>query len=79
MSYPKTCILCKHYLFFGGEPDYSDFTPGDEWESECKRGRWHMSGRHTYTEEYRETLLTANTCKDFELCDLLKKEQDDNI
>jgi hypothetical protein len=66
---PKTCLLCKHFHFDGGERGYSDMTPGTRWSSRCRLNHWEMSGCEVTTEEYRTNMLSANYCDDFVMSD----------
>ena len=34
---PKTCTLCNHFRFEGGERGYSKLTPGSDWSSRCEK------------------------------------------
>ena len=61
-----TCILCKHWWFNGGEPYYSDLTPGENWTSRCKKGMWEAHGANEYEGTYRKKLLIAQICNKFE-------------
>lgn len=65
MPNPLTCILCVHWRFDGGEPDYSTLTPGSDWASYCARQVWRANGHRETEETYRAKLLTANRCQMF--------------
>ena len=67
MNIPKTCILCKSMEFDGGEPHYSEYTPGSNWSSCCVKDHWEMSGTALSNEEYRLNLMMAEGCPDFEM------------
>ena len=66
MSVPKTCILCQHMWFYGGEPDYSEYTPGSYWQAECRKKHWEMHGCSVDQDKFCENLMMAEGCKDFE-------------
>lgn len=63
---PKTCILCKHMAFDGGELDYSEYTPGSEWSSDCAMRHWSMGGSDVSENTYVKNMMTAEGCPDFE-------------
>ena len=31
----RVCVVCKHFVFDPGCPDWSDVTPGDDWSMQC--------------------------------------------
>ena len=65
MSDPRTCILCRHWdIFFEG--DYSDQTPGSGFYSRCMKSHWSIYGYELSRKAYREKILTANNCNDYE-------------
>jgi hypothetical protein len=66
MNKPLVCILCEHFIFDCGSPDYSADTPGDNWSCYCTFQHFHMSGCGVSNEEYRSNLLKADTCKDLQ-------------
>ena len=71
----KVCVLCKHLEFDPGYPDYSEYTPGEDWSSGCTYNRYNDGqqnplawstdslGRIKSADDYRKFLLTANDCK----------------
>ena len=61
----RTCIDCEHWLFDSGEPGWSEYTPGVDASSSCRRGHWTMD-ENTTEDGYRDHLRTARKCKDFE-------------
>lgn len=67
-----SCVACKHWRFDEGEPDYSELTPGTEWNSSCEKGHWDVGGAYTSREKFRSCLLQAEKCNDFEILDDLK-------
>lgn len=66
MKVRRTCILCTHFHFDGGEPDYSELTPGTRASIRCSKGVfWHCL--ETLSEEdYRAAMLTADKCDQFD-------------
>lgn len=73
MSVPKTCILCQHFHFDGGEPDYSEETPGTDWKCLCIKSHFHLDGYSACDDDFRDELLRAETCADFQLSDYLDR------
>lgn len=63
----KCCILCKKLVFDAGREDYSELTPGDSWSCSCKALHFYMSGTSVTEREYRNNLMKAETCQDFEI------------
>ena len=61
----KSCLECGNWWFNPGCSDYSDVTPGEDWELNCNKGHFRMSGFDITQEEFREKLLLANKCEDF--------------
>ena len=62
----KNCIMCKNWWFDPGTPDYSEYTPGDDWESKCTiDGGWRVSGGSVSESDWREKIKTAETCEHF--------------
>jgi len=61
----KICCFCKHFYLDMGDPGYSELTPGYEGSVECLKGHWKMRTFDT-VETYRENILTAKKCKDWE-------------
>lgn len=66
----KTCIICEHWEFSGGERGYSRQTPGENWSSQCAAGRWEAEGYDEDRDSYRLKLLTAGTCPEYVLVKL---------
>jgi len=65
----KSCIECKHWYWDAGYPDYSDLTPGECWESYCRKKHWQANGFKESQVSWANKLMTARACKDFELAD----------
>jgi hypothetical protein len=62
----KICLFCKHFYFSTGDPGYSDMTPGEDMHILCLKVYWYIDNYEDTTETYRQKLLTAKMCKDFE-------------
>jgi hypothetical protein len=63
----KNCIMCKHWEFDSGEPDYSEWTPGENWSMHCKKSVWDTYGSGYISQsEFRKFLLTANKCDKYQ-------------
>ena len=69
----KICILCKHWYFSSGEPGYSEYTPGADSDTGCYKDHWEIRTYYDETKEYRQKLLSAQTCPDFSLSDDAKE------
>jgi hypothetical protein len=65
MSDPKVCILCKHW-FLDYDEGYSEWTPGVGFYTECAKEHWVLTGPGTKQREFRDKILTAETCPDYE-------------
>lgn len=73
MGLPICCVLCKHFYFDPGHEDYSDLTPGESTIIGCNKDHYRMEAFDTTEEKYRENMLKANTCSDFEKADFIKE------
>ena len=60
----KNCIFCK-YWDISFEEDYSEYTPGSGFESECLKGHWRI-GNEVSTKIYRKCISKAEYCEDYE-------------
>lgn len=58
----QTCLFCKHFEFQPEYPGYSEWTPGSPLRMSCDRDHWALDG----IVDFRETMLTAQTCPDYE-------------
>lgn len=58
---PKLCLFCNNFYYDPGSPYYSEYTPGWLAEVRCSLQYWDDS------ENPRQYMLMAQTCKDFEL------------
>ncbi|MCK5019015.1 MAG: hypothetical protein KAS32_18285 [Candidatus Peribacteraceae bacterium] len=59
------CIFCKYLSFSEAFVGYSEYTPGHEASMYCTKGKWAIDFFDLSTEEYRETMLTAETCGEY--------------
>jgi hypothetical protein len=66
MRIERTCISCDYWRFDAGSEGYSELTPGWNWSSYCGKNHWSADGVNESEEGYRDKLLTAGDCKDFE-------------
>lgn len=64
-SEPRVCILCKHW-FLDYDEGYSEFTPGEGFVTECDKGHWSLVGPDINQREFRDNILAAETCLDYE-------------
>ena len=62
----KTCILCKHFEFRSGSPGYSEYTPGWNASMYCRKNRIDIDIEEITEDQFRATLMKAETCPDFE-------------
>jgi hypothetical protein len=68
----RLCVLCEHFEFSGGSPTYSEYTPGSSGDMACNKKVWTDDMDYMSTERYREIMLTAVNCGQFEIADDLK-------
>ena len=61
----KLCLYCKHFYLTTGEPGYSEMTPGSDFDMSCDRRHWEFAPHDQSQEEFKRTLETGLTCKDF--------------
>jgi hypothetical protein len=66
----KTCVLCKHFSWISGDHGYSEVTPAYPPSVYCLKSHWVIDLELCSENEYRQTMLTAETCKDFEETDI---------
>lgn len=59
---PKKCLLCKYWEFYGGSPEYSDYTPGDNWSMGCLQKVWICEGDYLTISEFRQCMNHAKDC-----------------
>ena len=65
----KLCVFCKHLYFYGGLQGYSEMTPGSTATMDCLKKHFSYDERNLFimgADEYRKTILKAETCKDYE-------------
>lgn len=65
-----TCVTCVHWRFNAGTRSYSRETPGESWSSRCEKNRWEEFAVYEECRDFRETLLTAESCPDYQLVEL---------
>jgi len=70
----KICLFCKRFYFSTGDYGYSDMTPGYEATLTCLKNHWDVDNYLDTTTVYREKLLTAKSCKDWDLLDDFEEE-----
>lgn len=63
----KTCILCEHFEFESATRGFSSRTPGDAAIMSCNKNHFYNSLGSISENEYRENLLKANSCTDFQI------------
>ena len=62
----KICINCKHIWMYFGSPEYSEWTPGDDWSFSCLKNHFEISGDNISDDKYRDTINKAKQCSQFE-------------
>lgn len=62
----RCCIECVHLRLQMTEPRYSEVTPGPEFRMWCEKDVWKFE-RYGTEEEYRNCILAARTCDQFQL------------
>lgn len=61
----QLCLFCKRFTMVAEEPDWSDVTPGSNFEMYCSKNHWDFDTRKASEDDFRKTLLTAEDCKDY--------------
>lgn len=61
----KLCIMCKHFYFESGDPDYSEVTPGYDATMGCHKNLITIDLMSDNTESYRKSLLIAEACPEY--------------
>ena len=64
------CVTCKHFQFDGGEPDYSEYTPGEQASLSCNLDLMGRNGK-VYTHyltlmDFRNLIRSASKCPKYE-------------
>jgi len=62
----RVCWNCTHIYFDGGEPAWSEMTPGCDASLECTKSHWRMNYNSHGADDLRRYLLTAQSCKDYQ-------------
>lgn len=62
----RTCLDCKHWWWYPGEPEYSECTPGTDASMHCSKGHWRLGMFDDNRGDVRQKLKRAERCKDFE-------------
>ena len=73
----KLCVFCKHWSFSGGEPGYSEMTPGSDASMYCDKNMWGRKFRLwdiSGAEDFRKIIKTAETCQHYELPPVLERK-----
>lgn len=65
----RLCIFCTNFVWEQGGPWYSEMTPGYDAKIECEEFIWNVNLNLMSIEEFRETILTAGTCKHYHCVD----------
>lgn len=62
----KLCLWCKYFYLTVGSPGYSEYTPGSDFSMDCGKSHWDYKGVSDSENHYRECLLAAQVCPDYE-------------
>lgn len=61
----KVCWLCKHFYYSTATSDWSEYTPGNDFEMFCEQRHWRFDSFETSQEDFGKMLSTAENCKDY--------------
>lgn len=61
----KACWFCKYFRYVNSNPDYSEWTGGNDFGIVCLKRHWEFDSGNTPQEKFGEILQTANKCKDY--------------
>lgn len=62
----RCCWSCAHIHFFNSHPDWSDVTPGYDFDLWCTKGYWLFDANNDSLETFGTCLQSASRCADFE-------------
>jgi uncharacterized Fe-S radical SAM superfamily protein PflX len=68
MTIEKLCVFCQNWYFSGGEPGYSEMTPGSNASMGCTKGhygRWFKLSTLDGEDAFRSIIQKAETCPDY--------------
>jgi len=73
----RLCLFCIHFHFDTGEPAYSEYTPGSDFESYCLKRYWDFNELHRkYSASVEFGMIMAvksANCPDYILANYAKK------
>lgn len=72
----RLCLFCKNMQLEPAQSGYSEFTPESDVWMGCYKGHWELSLWKDTTETYREKLLMAQTCPDYDEIDMIEESSD---
>lgn len=58
----RICWGCTYIYFINSSPDWSDMTPGSNFELSCGKGYWEFDSDVDGLTQFREKLQTAERC-----------------
>ena len=61
----KLCWWCAYFIYRGATRDYSDVTPGDQLNIECRKRVWYFDAFKTGEKEFRAIISMASKCPHF--------------
>lgn len=64
-----TCLGCEWLYMNLGEPRFSEWTPGQDFECHCRLGKWAYDRNRMGEREYQKALASGRNCELFQLAD----------
>ena len=61
----RLCLFCTEFEWEEGAHDWSEMTPGYSASIHCNKHVWSVHLNDLTTDSFRETMLTAGTCKHY--------------
>lgn len=62
----RLCLFCEHFYLDTGCRDYSEYTPGNEFDMQCLKEHWTYK-RYGDEDHYRACIIAAWKCPDYKL------------
>lgn len=63
------CWFCRYFHYFAAHPDYSEVTPGSEFEIACDKGKWEFDQYNTSRAEFAAMISAAASCPDYDIAE----------
>jgi hypothetical protein len=61
----RLCWWCKHFQYSSAEHDWSEVTPGSDWNMYCAKSIWEFDTYKSSQADFAKCLSAAKTCSDF--------------